>query len=82
MFYIFVLFDVRLTHEYLLSSLFDIHRQLLSNDPPVQLPPNKKRRVQDGWGMLDAGDFAVHVLSRSARQKFFPVDARARTWHW
>jgi len=59
-----------------------VRKSLLSNDPPVQLPPNKKRRVQDGWGVLDAGDFAVHVLSRSARQKFFPVDARARSWHW
>ncbi|KAH8117586.1 hypothetical protein DFH11DRAFT_1575900 [Phellopilus nigrolimitatus] len=58
------------------------HKQLLKAEPPVSLPPNRKRREQDGWGMLDAGDFAVHVLSRSAREKYFPVDAQVRTWQW
>ena len=56
--------------------------QLLTTDPPQTLPPNRKRRIQDGWGMLDAGDFAVHILSRSAREKFFPVNVQARAWQW
>ena len=40
-------------------------------DPPLPLPPNSKKRISDGWAMIDAGDFAVHVLSRDARLKFF-----------
>ncbi|KAI5122986.1 hypothetical protein M0805_006864 [Coniferiporia weirii] len=59
-----------------------VRRTLLKAEPPVPLPPNRKYRAQDGWGMLDAGDFAVHVLSRSAREKYFPIDAQARVWQW
>ena len=45
------------------------------------LPPNRKRRVEDGWGMVDAGEFAVHVLGRNARAKFFP-EGPIRSWQW
>lgn len=31
--------------------------------------------------MIDAGDFAVHVLSQTAREKYFPTGA-ARSWEW
>ncbi|EJD06074.1 uncharacterized protein FOMMEDRAFT_59638, partial [Fomitiporia mediterranea MF3/22] len=48
-----------------------VRKALLTAETPVVLPPNKKRRIQDGWGMLDAGDFAVHILSRDAREKYF-----------
>jgi ribosomal silencing factor RsfS len=27
--------------------------------------------MHDGWAMIDAGDFAVHVLSKDAREKYF-----------
>jgi hypothetical protein len=54
--------------------------KLLKGEAPVLLPPNRKRKVNDGWGMLDAGDFAVHVLSRAARQQYFPE--HSRRWQW
>ena len=50
--------------------------QLLQSSPPVTLPPNSKRRADDGWTMIDAGDFAVHVVSRESRVKFFPSGTR------
>ena len=50
--------------------------QLLQSSPPVTLPPNSKRRTNDGWTMIDAGDFAVHVLSQKARARFFPSETR------
>jgi ribosomal silencing factor RsfS len=27
--------------------------------------------MHNGWAMIDAGDFAVHVLSRRVREKYF-----------
>ena len=38
----------------------------------MRLPPNNKRRVVGGWAMIDAGDFAVHIVGKDAREKFFP----------
>ena len=46
--------------------------QLLTADPPLPLPPNSKRRVNGGWAMIDAGDFAIHIVSKEAREKYFP----------
>ncbi|GLB35007.1 putative ribosomal silencing factor during starvation [Lyophyllum shimeji] len=48
-----------------------IRKALLSVEPPLPLPPNSKRRMHNGWAMVDAGDFAVHVLSKEAREKYF-----------
>lgn len=56
----------------------DLLHQLLTHLPPLPLPPNIKRRVNGGWAMIDAGDFAVHIVSKEAREKFFP-DGR-REW--
>jgi len=53
-----------------------VRKSLLQSSPPVTLPPNSKRRTDDGWTMIDAGDFAVHILSREARAKFFPSGPR------
>ncbi|KAG5353963.1 hypothetical protein C0989_011451 [Termitomyces sp. Mn162] len=50
---------------------------LLTIDPPLPLPPNAKRRMHNGWAMIDAGDFAVHILSREAREKYFDS---SRAW--
>lgn len=50
--------------------------QLLSVDPPLALPHNHKRKVDDGWSMLDADDFVVHIVSRVAREKYFPAERR------
>ncbi|KAH8102931.1 hypothetical protein BXZ70DRAFT_759933 [Cristinia sonorae] len=43
------------------SVIRQVRKTLLTSTPPVVLPPNSKRTVEDGWAMLDAGDFAVHV---------------------
>lgn len=51
---------------------FPTSYQLLTCNPPLALPPNNKRRSHGGWAMIDAGDFAVHILSNEAREKFFP----------
>ncbi|KAL4076947.1 hypothetical protein V8B97DRAFT_1938469 [Scleroderma yunnanense] len=54
-----------------------VRKTLLTMDPPVLLPPNSKRRGYNGWAMIDAGNFVVHVLSQDARQKYFE-----HTNHW
>jgi len=48
-----------------------VRKTLLAANPPLPLPPNSRKRVNDGWAMVDAGDFAVHVLSPDARQRYF-----------
>ncbi|EIM90294.1 uncharacterized protein STEHIDRAFT_93176 [Stereum hirsutum FP-91666 SS1] len=48
-----------------------VRKTLLGMNPPLPLPPNSRRKISDGWAMIDAGDFAVHVLSLEARLKFF-----------
>ncbi|KAH7889265.1 hypothetical protein F5I97DRAFT_1934210 [Phlebopus sp. FC_14] len=53
-----------------------VRKTLLKMDPPVSLPPNSKRRGHYGWAMLDAGTFAVHILSRDARLKYFENQAQ------
>ena len=47
------------------------YTQLLSRDPPLSLPPNHKGRLHNGWAMVDAGDFAVHILSAEAKERYF-----------
>jgi len=66
-----------------LQSVFRlVRKELLSADPPPLLPPNRKVRLQDGdgWRMIDAGEFAVHIVSRAAREKYFAPDHRERIW--
>ncbi|KAF9264825.1 hypothetical protein L218DRAFT_861933 [Marasmius fiardii PR-910] len=48
-----------------------VRKALLTVEPPLPLPPNSKRRMQNGWAMIDGGDFAVHIISRTAREKYF-----------
>lgn len=45
--------------------------QFLSHEPPFPLPPKSRRQAETGWVMIDAGPFAVHVLSKDAREKYF-----------
>ncbi|KAI8999020.1 hypothetical protein BD414DRAFT_476745 [Trametes punicea] len=54
------------------SVIRTVRKTLLSVDPPLPLPPNSKRRVNGGWAMIDAGDFAIHIVSKEAREKYFP----------
>ncbi|KAI0261023.1 hypothetical protein BC834DRAFT_830769 [Gloeopeniophorella convolvens] len=48
-----------------------IRKTLLSMDPPLQLPKKNRRDIHDGWAMVDAGDFAVHVISANAQRRYF-----------
>ncbi|KAH7910657.1 hypothetical protein BJ138DRAFT_1173027 [Hygrophoropsis aurantiaca] len=48
-----------------------VRKTLLAMEPPLSLPPNSKRRMHNGWAMIDAGSFAVHIISSEARQKYF-----------
>ncbi|KAE9406336.1 hypothetical protein BT96DRAFT_954828 [Gymnopus androsaceus JB14] len=48
-----------------------VRKSLLTAQPPLPLPPNSKRRMQNGWAMIDAGEFAVHILSKGMREKYF-----------
>ena len=45
--------------------------QFLSHEPPFLLPPKSRRQAETGWVMIDAGPFAIHVLSKEAREKYF-----------
>lgn len=45
--------------------------QLLGHEPPFLLPPKSRRQAGTGWVMIDAGSFAVHILSKDAREKYF-----------
>ncbi|KAJ7285925.1 hypothetical protein C8J57DRAFT_652892 [Mycena rebaudengoi] len=58
-----------------IESLLRIARkQLLSVEPPLPIPPNSKQRVNNGWAMIDAGSFAVHLVSKEARLRYFSPD--------
>jgi len=48
-----------------------VRKTLLSMDPPLQLPRNTRKDRYDEWAMVDAGEFAVHVLSAEARWRYF-----------
>jgi ribosomal silencing factor RsfS len=39
--------------------------------PSIPLPHNSKRQMNTGWAMIDAGNFAVHIMSKEARKKYF-----------
>ncbi|KAJ7685106.1 hypothetical protein DFH06DRAFT_1157464 [Mycena polygramma] len=49
-----------------------VRKTLLGVRPPLPIPPNAKQRVNNGWAMIDAGSFAVHVLSKQAKDRYFP----------
>jgi len=48
-----------------------VRKTLLSMDPPLQLSKKTRKDIHDGWAMVDAGEFAVHVLSAGARGRYF-----------
>ncbi|KAJ7452505.1 hypothetical protein B0H11DRAFT_2245970 [Mycena galericulata] len=55
-----------------------VRKTLLGMQPPLPIPPNSKQRVNNGWAMIDAGSFAVHVLSKQAKDRYFPLDRYER----
>jgi len=48
-------------------------REMAKSGATVYVPPNRRLLSTEGWEMLVIGDFAVHILSREAREKFFPT---------
>ncbi|TFK42635.1 hypothetical protein BDQ12DRAFT_676533 [Crucibulum laeve] len=48
-----------------------VRKTLLGMEPPVTIPPKSRRQMASGWAMVDGGNFAVHVLSKEAREKYF-----------
>ncbi|KAI6039958.1 hypothetical protein EDC04DRAFT_2567749 [Pisolithus marmoratus] len=48
-----------------------VRKTLLTIDTPIHLPPGSKRRAHNGWAVVDAGNFAVHILSRDTWKKYF-----------
>ncbi|XP_006458175.1 hypothetical protein AGABI2DRAFT_190529 [Agaricus bisporus var. bisporus H97] len=56
-----------------------VRKSLVAVEPPVPLGPKSKRRMENGWAMVDGGDFVVHILSREARAKYFAQD-RFTVW--
>ncbi|KAJ7632540.1 hypothetical protein FB45DRAFT_912729 [Roridomyces roridus] len=55
-----------------------VRKTLLEVKPPLPIPANSKQRMHNGWAMVDAGSFAVHILSKEAKSKFFPPDRYER----
>ncbi|KAI6039960.1 hypothetical protein EDC04DRAFT_3061593 [Pisolithus marmoratus] len=47
-----------------------VRKTLLTMDTPIRLPPGSKRRAHNGWAVVDAGNFAVHILSRDTWKKY------------
>ncbi|KZT11615.1 uncharacterized protein LAESUDRAFT_747263 [Laetiporus sulphureus 93-53] len=54
------------------SVIRTVRKTLLVTQPPLPLPPNPKRRMHNGWALIDAGDFAIHVVSKEIREQYFP----------
>ncbi|THH07650.1 hypothetical protein EW146_g9256 [Bondarzewia mesenterica] len=50
-----------------------VRKTLLTMEPPLPLPKNSRKSITDGWAMIDAGDFAVHVLSQEAYQNVHQI---------
>ncbi|KAI0279806.1 hypothetical protein BGY98DRAFT_893119, partial [Russula aff. rugulosa BPL654] len=48
-----------------------VRKTLLSMEPPLQLSKKSRKDIHDGWAMVDAGEFAVHILSAGARGRYF-----------
>ncbi|KAI0303550.1 hypothetical protein B0F90DRAFT_1620311, partial [Multifurca ochricompacta] len=48
-----------------------VRKTLLSMEPPLQLPKKTRTDIQAGWAMVDAGEFAVHIVSAEARERYF-----------
>jgi hypothetical protein len=48
-----------------------VRKTLLKYDPPVLLPQKSRSKNGSDWYMIDAGNFAVHILSKSARERYF-----------
>jgi ribosomal silencing factor RsfS len=37
--------------------------------------------MYNGWAMIDAGNFAVHIMSKQTREKYFEnIETRSSEW--
>ncbi|KZP20784.1 hypothetical protein FIBSPDRAFT_529225 [Athelia psychrophila] len=58
-----------------------VRKTLLSVQPPLPLPQKSaKGRPTNGWAMIDAGNFAVHIMSKQARMKYFENIENSTPW--
>ncbi|KAF8163253.1 hypothetical protein B0H34DRAFT_694681 [Crassisporium funariophilum] len=48
-----------------------VRKTLLTHEPPLPLPPKSRRQAGTEWVFIDAGSFAVHVMSKGTREKYF-----------
>ncbi|CAA7271749.1 unnamed protein product [Cyclocybe aegerita] len=48
-----------------------VRKTLLKREPPLPLPPKSRRQNGSEWVMIDAGQFAIHILSKGARERYF-----------
>lgn len=56
------------------SDVMPVLFKLLTRTPPMVLPPKSRRQMENGWAMIDTGSYAIHVLSKEAREKYFSSD--------
>ena len=49
------------------------------NHPHLPIPPKSRaKNVSDGWYLLDVGDTAIHIVSKTVREKWFGYLYRER----
>ncbi|VDC07805.1 unnamed protein product [Peniophora sp. CBMAI 1063] len=46
-------------------------KSMVAHNRPVHLPTRSQWKVDSGWKMVDANDFAIHILTKEARQTYF-----------
>ncbi|PPR03525.1 hypothetical protein CVT24_007011 [Panaeolus cyanescens] len=48
-----------------------VRKTLLNHSPPLELPSKSGKQKGVDWVMIDGGQFAIHILSKAAREKYF-----------
>ncbi|PPQ78082.1 hypothetical protein CVT25_015616 [Psilocybe cyanescens] len=48
-----------------------VRKTLLTREPPVPLAPKSRHSSGTEWVLIDAGTFAIHIVSKGARERYF-----------
>ncbi|KAF9030765.1 hypothetical protein BJ165DRAFT_1519514 [Panaeolus papilionaceus] len=48
-----------------------VRKALLTHSTPLELPSKSGKQKGTDWVMIDGGHIAIHILSKSAREKYF-----------
>ncbi|KAH9484326.1 hypothetical protein JR316_0003807 [Psilocybe cubensis] len=48
-----------------------VRKTLLTREPPVPLAPKSRHARGTEWVLIDAGSFAIHILSKASRERYF-----------